>query len=280
MKMSILAVGAHADDVEMSWGGTILKYLDQGYSLTYVLTTNNMSGEFAYLDENGNVRSRSIQPEDEMRVRKEEARRAAEMFGTVPIHLDFAQRHYTGPDGKKVNINYGTELPPFLTPGLPSVVTAHEDAAAVKKLTDIILDCDPEVIITRGLADTNIEHICTALYTIKARENAMKQGYDGALLMCRGTGRGFPDLYYHYDPFIHTSGYMQRKWDAIRCHASQKPLPEKQDLRDFVEGARCGVETVEPFMFGGIGTWRIGPFTTEIFRNHLYCKENYHRMFL
>ena len=54
MKMSILAVGAHADDVEMSWGGTILKYLDQGYSLTYVLTTNNMSGEFAYLDENGN----------------------------------------------------------------------------------------------------------------------------------------------------------------------------------------------------------------------------------
>ena len=280
MKKSILAVGAHADDVEMSMGGSILKYLDQGYTLTYVLTTNNMSGEFAYLDENGNVRSRSIQPEDEMKVRKEEARRAAEMFGTVPIHLDFAQRHYTGPDGKKVKINFGTELPSFLTPGMPSIVTAHEDADAVKKLTDIILGCDPEVIITRGLADTNIEHICTALYTLKARQNAMKQGYDGALLMCRGVGRGFPDIYYRYDTFIDTSGFMQRKWDAIRCHASQKPLPEKLDLRDFVEGARCGVETVEPFIFGGIGAWRIGPFTTEIFRNHLYCKENYQRMFL
>ena len=280
MRKHMLAVGAHADDVEMSWGGTILKYLDRGYTLTYVLTTNNMSGEFAYLDENGKVRSRTIQPEDEMRVRKEEAARAAEMFGTVPIHLDFPQRHYTGPDGAKVKIDYGSPRPAFLKPGLPSIVTAHEMPEAVKMLTDIILDCDPEVIITRGLADTNIEHVCTALYTLKARENAMKKGYDGALLMCRGTGRGFPDSYYRYDTFINTSGLMQRKWDAIRCHASQKPIPENLDLRDFVEGARCGVETVEPFIFGGIGTWRVGPFTEEIFRNHLYCKENYHKMFL
>ncbi|MBQ9336645.1 MAG: PIG-L family deacetylase [Lentisphaeria bacterium] len=279
MKKHMLAVGAHADDVEMSWGGTILKYLDLGYTLTYVLTTNNMSGEFAFLDENGKVRSRSIQPEDEMRVRKEEAARAAEMFGTTPIHLDFPQRHYTGPDGAKIKIDYGSSRPDFLKPGLPSIVTAHEMPDAVKKLTEIILDCDPEVIITRGLADTNIEHICTALYVLKAREAAKKQGYDGALLMCRGVGRGFPDSYYHYDTFIDTTGLMQRKWDAIRCHASQKPLPEKLDLRDFIEGARCGVETVEPFIFGGIGTWRVGPFTTEIFRNHLYCKENYHKMF-
>ena len=79
MKKMILAVGAHADDVEMSMGGTILKYLDQEYELTYVLTTNNMSGEFAYLDENGKVRSRPIQPEEEIKVRQEEARQAAAM---------------------------------------------------------------------------------------------------------------------------------------------------------------------------------------------------------
>ena len=280
MKKMILAVGAHADDVEMSMGGSILKYLDQGYELTYVLTTNNMSGEFAYLDENGKVCSRSIQPEDEIKVRQAEADKGAAMFGTTAIHLNFAQRHYTGRDGKKVKINYGTELPDFLTPGMPSMLTAHEDNDAVRKLTDIILDCDPEVIITRGFADTNIEHICTALYTLKARQAAQKQGYDGALLMCRGVGRGFPDSYYHYDTFIDTTGMMPRKLDAIRCHASQKPIPENLDLRDYVEGARCGVETAEPFIFGGIGSWRVGPFTTEILRNHLYCKENYRRMFL
>ena len=280
MRKHILAVGAHADDVEMSMGGTILKYEDQGYTLTYVLTTNNMSGAFAYIDENGKVCSRSIQPEDEMKVRKGEAARGAEMFGTVPIHLDFAQRHYTGPDGKQINIDYGSARPSFLTPGLPSVVTAHEEPEAVKKLTDIILDCDPEVIITRGLADTNIEHICTALYTMKARQKAMERGYDGTLLMCRGVGRNIPAAYYWYDTFINTSGLMKRKWDAIRCHASQKPVPERLDLRDFMEGARCGVETVEPFILGGIGSWRVGPFTEEVFRNHLYCKENFHKMFL
>ena len=280
MKKMILAIGAHADDVEMSMGGSILKYLDQGYELTYVLTTNNMSGEFAYLDENGKVCSRAIHPEDEIKVRQEEANKGAAMLGTTAIHLNLAQRHYMGKDGKKIKINYGTELPEFLTPGLPSILTAHEDTDAVKKLTEIILDSDPEVIITRGLADTNIEHICTALYVLKARQAAQKQGYDGALLMCRGTGRGFPASYYHFDTFIDTSGLMPRKLDLIRCHASQKPIPEKLDLRDYVEGARCGVETVEPFIFGGIGSWRVGPFTTEILRNHLYCRENYRKMFL
>lgn len=279
MKKSVLAVVAHADDMEMSMGGSCLKYLAQGYEFHIVYTTNNMSGEFAYVDENGTVRSRSIQPEDEMHVRKEEARRAAEIFGTVPIHLDFAQRHYTGPDGKKVNINYGVDGLAFMKPGHPSIVTAHEEPEAVKKLSEIILDCDPEVIITRGMADTNIEHVCTALYTMKARHNAMKQGYDGTLLMCRGVGLDIPQAYYRYDTFIDTTGLMQKKLEAIRRHASQKPIPEKLDLRDFMEGARCGVETVEPFILGGIGSWRVGPFTTEIFRNHLYCKENYLRMF-
>ncbi len=279
MKKSILAVIAHADDMEQSIGGTCLKYLAQGYEFKVVYTTNNMSGDFAYLDENGKICSRSIQPEDEMKVRKSEAAKAAAIFGTVPVHLDFAQRHYTSPEGKKININYGVPPLPLMKPGHPSIVTAHEEPEAVKLLTDIILDFDPEVIITRGMADTNIEHVCTALFAMKARQNAMKQGYDGTFLMSRGVGLNIPEAYYRYDTFVDTSGLMQKKLDALRCHASQKPAPERLDLKDYMEGARCGVETAEPFIFGGIGSWRVGPFTTEIFRNHRYCREHYAQMF-
>jgi len=279
MKKSILVVAAHADDMEMSMGGTCLKYLDQGYDFRIVYTTNNMSGEFSYVDENGKVRSRSILPDEEMKVRKDEAAKAAAIFGTVPIHLDFAQRHYFGEGGKKVNMNYGVPALPLMKPGHPSVLTAHEEPEAVKLLTEIILDFDPEVMMTRGMADTNIEHVCTALYAMKARNDAMKKGYDGTFLMCRGVGLNIPDAYYRYDTFIDTTGLMKRKLEAIGCHASQKPVPERLDLKDYLEGARCGVETAEPFILGGFGSWKVGPFTTEIWRNHLYCKENYSRMF-
>lgn len=280
MKKHILAVGAHADDLEISMGGTLAKYTQQGYTLTYVLTTNNMSGAFAYIDEQGKITSRPIQPEDEMAVRKEEARKGAQMLGTSPIHLDFAQRHYTGPDNRMVEMNYGSDRPAFLKEDMPSIVTAHENPQWVKVLTDIILDCDPEVILTMGLADTNVEHTSTALYCWKARMKAMEKGYDGTLLMCRGTGVNLPESYYHYDTFIDTTGFMEKKLELIGCHASQKPRPEVLDLRDFMEGARCGCECAEPFVLGGIGSWKVGPFTAEIFRNHLYCKANFAKMFL
>ena len=279
MKKSILAVLAHADDMEIDMGGSCLKYLDLGYDFKIVYTTNNMAGEFAWADENGKIRSRYPLPEEEMKIRKAEASRAAEIFKTVPIHLDYAQRHYFDEAGNKYNMNYGAAALPMMKPGYPSIITAHEEPAEIQKLAEIILNYDPEVIITRGMADVNIEHVCTALLTMKARQAAMKKGYDGTLLMCRGTGVDIPEAYSYYDTFINTSGLMSRKLDAIGCHASQKPRPETQDYRDLLEGARCGVETVEPFILGGIGSWKVGPMTTEIFKNHLYCKDNFHRMF-
>lgn len=279
MKKSILVVVAHADDMEIDMGGSCLKYLDQGYDFKVVYTTNNMSGGFAWVGEDKKIHSRYPTPEDEMKIRKAEAARAAEIFKTVPIHLDYAQRHYFDEQGGKYNINYGVPALELMKPAYPSIVTVHEEPEEVNKLAQIICDYDPEVIITRGMADVNIEHVCTALFAMKARQSAMKKGYDGTFLMCRGTGVDIPEAYYRYDTFINTSGLMQRKLDAIRCHASQKPCPETQDYRDYMEGARCGVETVEPFILGGIGSWKVGPFTTEILKNHLYCKENFHRMF-
>ena len=44
-KRSIMCVGAHADDIEFSVGGACLKYLDRGYEIDYVMSTNNMSGQ-------------------------------------------------------------------------------------------------------------------------------------------------------------------------------------------------------------------------------------------
>ena len=60
MKKCIMAVGAHADDIEGNAGGTILKYRKLGYDLVYVMSTNNMSGSWQSVDAKGKVTSRAV----------------------------------------------------------------------------------------------------------------------------------------------------------------------------------------------------------------------------
>ena len=39
----LMAIGAHADDIEFNAGGTLFKYLEKGYEVVYILSTNNIS---------------------------------------------------------------------------------------------------------------------------------------------------------------------------------------------------------------------------------------------
>lgn len=281
-KKVMMAIVAHADDVEMSMGGTFLKYHELDYEMVYVMSTNNMSGAYAYLDENNEVASRSIACDEEMKVRKAEADKAAkECFGTTIIHLDHPQRHYNDENLESKELRYGCERPNCVPENVPSILTAFEDKEAIARVADLILERDPEVIVTKGRADTNPEHVCTGLLAERALGRAIQSGYDGTLIYSL-TPAPIPStapFYNRYDTFIDTSGYYDEKLKAIGYHASQKPKPELLDMRDFDEGFRCGRETVEPFVLGHRSGVRTGPLTREIKQNHLYCVENYVAMF-
>ena len=67
-----MSVGAHADDVELSVGGTLLKYRECGYDVAYVMSTNNMSGIWSHLDP-----PQRPSPIPMMKRRKDEAARAS-----------------------------------------------------------------------------------------------------------------------------------------------------------------------------------------------------------
>ncbi len=58
----VMAIGAHADYIEVSCGGTLLKCRDNKYEIVYVMTTNNMSGNVAELQDNGTVKNWSEAP--------------------------------------------------------------------------------------------------------------------------------------------------------------------------------------------------------------------------
>jgi Uncharacterized proteins, LmbE homologs len=138
---NIMAVGAHADDIEFNVTGTLLKYHKAGYRVTYVMSTSNCSGVWGRLNEKGERYFEEVPWYIMMPRRKLEAARAAqELFDTVPIHLDYAQRHYWDRNCVKKELRYGCE--PLNCSGIdvPTIVTACEDKTAIENLADLILE--------------------------------------------------------------------------------------------------------------------------------------------
>ena len=95
---TLMAIGAHADNIELNVGGTLAKYREMGYDVVYVMSTNNMSGGWSKL-----------------------------------------------------------------RPDTPTILTAHEDKTAVRKLAELMLKHKPEAVMTHGPVMVDMEHVGTCM---------------------------------------------------------------------------------------------------------------------
>jgi LmbE family N-acetylglucosaminyl deacetylase len=247
-----MVVGAHADDIEIQAGGTILKYRDRGYELIYVMSTNNMSGVVAELKPDGV--STTTTPEGcaaMMKRRKGECDIAAAALGTTPIHLDHPQRHYWGPDHRQLEVRYGSVLPEVVPGDVPSILTAYEDPPSVRRLADLILQKDPECILTHGMAQINIEHTATALLVTNAYWKALEEGYKGALLHWVEGHTPLGEMNCRWETFVDYTPFLEPKMEMIRLHRCQMPtahLPNSPHRRRGQQwGAACGCGAAEVF---------------------------------
>ncbi len=109
-----MAVAAHADDIEPNVGGTLSKYLDQGYEIVYAMSTNNFAGCWSKVMDDDTVQVDRPVPEVIMPQCKLEAEATAKALGTKAIHLDHPQRHYNLPDGTLQELRHGHALRPTL----------------------------------------------------------------------------------------------------------------------------------------------------------------------
>lgn len=251
MKRRIMAIGAHADDIEIQAGGTLLKYRDRGYDVIYVMATNNMSGVVAELLPDGQTRTTPEGSAAMSKRRKSECDVAASALGTTPIHLDHPQRHYWSDDGTQLEVRYGSPLPAGVPQNVPSILTAYEDPASVQRLTDLILEKDPEVILTHGLPQVNIEHTGTSLLVTSAYWKALEKGHRGALLTWVEGHVSLGDFHNRWETFIDYTGYVDRKMELIGMHRCQMPnahLPTFSHRRRAAQwGVACNVGAAEVF---------------------------------
>ena len=252
IKQTVMAIGAHADDIEVIAGGTLAKAKDQGYEIVYIMATNNFSGGWSRVKPDGKIESRTPPYFEIMPQRKIEAEAAANALGTHAIHLDFPQRHYKDKDGKKVQLCYGCPLPEGVPANAPTILNAYEDAASVKRLTDMILEHNPSCIITLGLATANIEHFATAQLAVKCFWQAVEKGFRGALIMGREDYTAYGEINMRWDTFIDISDYLDKKMELIAKHACQMPTAATDPdhghrLRPLKWGAACGCRAAEVF---------------------------------
>jgi LmbE family N-acetylglucosaminyl deacetylase len=220
----VMAVGAHADDIELWAGGTLLKYHDQGYRVVYVMSTNNMSGGVREWENGEIVRRPRMRPLEQMARRKSECDAAAAVLGTVPIHLDHPQRHYNTGEGTETEfVRFGAPLPEGVAEGAPTILTAYEDPASVEQLVSLILENDPEVILTHPMGALNIEHCATCLLVTVAFWKAVARGYQGGLLTWAEAITMHGERLCGWDTFVNYSSIMDRKMALVALHACQKP---------------------------------------------------------
>ena len=221
----IMAIFAHADDIELGCGGTLSKYRElSGYRIDYIMSTNNMSGGWCKLKEDGKLESRKCPWHEIMPQRKKEADDAArDYYGTEAIHLDLPQRHYLNDDLEKIDLRFGNPQPAGTAPDLPSILTGAEDPATVAGLAELILERNPEIIFTHAGVDPNPEHTCTTWLVIRAYKKAKEQGYTGSLLLVSGRHSGEAAASYsRCDTFIDISGkWLRLKTEALAVHNCQ-----------------------------------------------------------
>lgn len=265
---SIMGIGAHADDLELQAGGTLCKYRDYGYDIVYVMTTNNMSGGFQWLNADGTIEKRTPAWDEMMARRKKEAADAATYFGTEPIHLGHPQKHYVDKDGNKRRCDYGTPAPEGVTGEWPSMLMAQEDEASIQRVADLILEHDPEVILTHGGPMANVEHFTTLVLVTHAYWKAVDAGFEGMLLSWHDLGVNiYGEGLKRWDTFVDITDYWDQKIECSAFHACQKPDPARLDWPQWGPACGCGQAEVFNIIGRNRSPKQYGAFTLEILQN-------------
>lgn len=200
MEKTVLAIGAHPDDLEFSSTGTLYKFKQEGYRLIYVIVTNG---------ENGFKMKKEVKRKERIKIRQKEQLKVVKKLGVQDIiFLNYR-------DGR---LAYDEQLRQRLV-------------KIIKKVKPQIVFCfDPA---NREFDNINLFHrdhrivgevVFDAVFA--AKNNFM---YDG-------NSHKVEKIYFYgtYKPnhFEDITGILDFKFELLACHRSQ--FPDFSVIREFV----------------------------------------------
>ena len=233
-----MAIGAHADDVEIRAGGTLAKYHGMGYEVLYVLATNNTAGS-----------SVSQTALEHAAQRRGEALEGARVLHTEPIYLDYKETLFEK-NGDRERLGFHpvdlSEYPKWGRDKVP-IVCAQDRDEAIQEVTELLCFHEPEMILTHSPTEKH-EHWATCVLALRAFQKARKQVELGTLYAWADSGSATvstaPDF------FVDITDTVRAKYTALGKHVSQGfgEIPDPPNrARELYWGTFIGVRFAEAF---------------------------------
>ena len=221
----VLAIYGHPDDPEISCGGTLARWADEGADVHILITTRGDKGS----------EDPAVDPEELAKVRVAETAAAARVLGAVPHHLDH-------PDGELVDDR----------------ALRIELVRAVRTIRPDVVCCpDPTAVFFGDGYYNHRDHRITGWAALDAIAPAAGNPHYFSELRAEGLDVHSVATVYlsgtlEPNAWVDITATLERKIEALFCHASQ--LVEtgdwfRQFLRDSAEaaGRAAGVTYAEAF---------------------------------
>jgi len=242
MKKTIMFFGAHADDMEIRAGGTMRKFADKGYDAVSVMLTNNLCGGYASDEAEEYI---ATGPAETSELRHREAREAAEVLGAKLVFMDFMENSYF--DGEK-RVFFGAEgYDVENTIGREPLMVAPYLAHCIEDTAQVLIEHEPEIVITHNIANCNPEHCAAAHLTHRAFLQARGRADLGELWFTCRVQSSSDIIRLSPDVLIDITDYHETKWEALQKHRSQRIAYDRVRVTDEYWGKVAGVKYAEPF---------------------------------
>lgn len=203
--MKILVITAHPDDVDFGAGGTIATWVAEGHDVAYCLVTDGQAGG-----------SDNTITRDEMaRIRRQEQTAAANILGVTELHwLGF-------PDGAVVpDLHLRREISAVIRMVKPDRVLTQ----SAERRYDRIYASHPDHLATGEAA------LC-AVYPDSRNEFAFPELISDRGLAPHTVSETWIMAGPNPNHFIDTTDMLDKKVEALLCHASQHQEPSELPMR-------------------------------------------------
>ncbi len=218
--LRVLAIAAHPDDVELCCAGTLARYAQRGDHVTIAILCK------------GNSATLDLAPEELVRVRRQEARAAADLLGADLIQLDLAD----------------WDMP--------------IDPATRLLVVDAIRQARPDVVFTHYRTDYGTDHD----HTYVLAHDAVLVATVPSITTSHPAIAAVPAVFmweplggYGFQPemYVDITDAFETKVKMLECHASQREWLRRHGGIDFAEyidtmakfrGYQAGVKRAEGFV--------------------------------
>lgn len=217
--ITVLAVGAHPDDLEILCGGTLARYARKGYRVVMAHVLNGDKGHY------------TMNPRRLVAIRRREAQAAGRMINAQVIGLDL-------PDGQLFSTLATRKIMMDLVRRTrPDMIITHAPA-------DYISDHTTTSQVT---CDASFYAAAPLFKTRRAAHSKI------APIVFMDTLAG---IHFHPAEYVDISKTFQVKMDMLSCHQSQLKWLKEHDGIDMLEmvattarfrGLQCGVRHAEAF---------------------------------